>query len=1849
MRLSDHLRAALACASLILSGAAALAQGAEDGVIPARRIVLDADTDLPGGDLAQVFNTTASACAALCLGNSDCTALTYNTKARSCFPKGSGAGEAQAFMGALSGHVLTPAPEAAGAEAGRLAAAAGWLTPADRRTAREQAESLGTLYPGTGEDVQALRDRAAEAGASGDAEAVMRWTGAAAALSDAPADWLSLAQALASAADADNGTEAQRRAAMAAAVNAYARDPGPAGEALMMWAAQAEKQGRGSAGLKALRQAAAADAQNGALAERVEAFAGRFGFRVEENRVDAEAPQPRACVVMSEDLAPGADYRSFVALPDRTLAVEAEGRQLCVSGVTHGQQVQITLRKGLPAASGEALDKDVPVSFYIRDRAPLARFAGRAYVLPAGGDQAVTLRSVNADKVALTLYRMSDRMIVDALRQDIFGQPLSGSNTDDFTGHMGVQVWKGEADIAPGAGGGPRKMNEETATRLDIGKAAGPLLPGVYALTAAIPGADAERSPATTQWFMISDLGLTSYSGTDGLTVAVRGLSDAAARPGVQVQLISRGNAVLATAATDADGIAHFDAGMTRGTDAAAPAMVTATAMKGDAVADTTFLSLGEPEFDLSDRGVEGQPPAPPIDIFATTDRGAYRAGETVHATILARDDRVHALDGLPLTAVISRPDGVEALRQLVPAAGDGGHVLDWPIPATAPRGTWRIDLRVEKDGPDLATLRVLVEDFRPERIDLALDLPPAPLPAGAPLTAGLAARWLYGAPGADLPVEGELRIAPAKAVPGWDGYRFGRHDAEDQASVTTLDAGTTDAEGRFTAAIPVPAALSGASQPMEATFVMSVREGAGRPVERRETRLAMPARPVIGIKPAFDGGAVAEGAEAGFGLIALGPDAKPVAARASWVLNKVTTDYQWFAIDGTWNWEPVTTRARVDGGEVQITADPASLSLPVQWGEYELVVRTAEGAESAVLFSAGWGAASAGSETPDRLRVTLDKPAYRAGETAQVRLEAAAEGTALVSVLSNRVIALRAVPVRAGANTIDLPVTDEWGAGVYVTVSAIRPVGRDAADAGHAPIRTLGLAYAAVDPGARKLDARIEAPAETTPRGEAKVRLTVAGAQAGQTVHATIAAVDQGILNLTAFRSPDPDGHYFGQRRLGVGLRDLYGRLILPSGAANGAIRSGGSDAGPQQAAPPPTEKLMAWFSGPVTLGADGAAEVTVPLPDFNGEVRLMAVAWTADAVGQAEAAMAVRDPVVMTVTAPAFLAPGDEAQVSLALAHVAGPAGAVGLTAESLPGEGPGAPTLGLAGLPAEVTVKDKARGTASLTITAPEAEGIAHLRLSAALPGGGPVVTKDLAITVERQDPSITRSTRLTLGPAQAQTVDPASLGDFRPGTGRAVLTSGAFAQFDLGAAVERLESYPYGCTEQLASGAMPQLYLAGLMPDAAPVDPAAPTRDVDQAIATILTRQTSAGGFGLWSAEDGDRWLDAYVTDFLSRARAAGHAVPDEAFRRALANLQNNLNAASDPQYADAADNAALAYAAYVLAREHAAVISDLRYYADTGAAAFATPMAAAQLGAALAAYGDTARADRLFRAAQERLKDAATGDDKGHVRADYGTALRDVAGTLALAAEAGSKAVDQTAAATTLSALIAARQAEGGALSTQEAVWAVLAGHALQAGPSALTIGGAPAAGGVTALGDPAAAGPVALQNTGSRPLDVTLSATAVPAAPAPAGGTAWTITRRYFTPDGTPADPAQLAQGTRLVAVIKVRGAGEGGGRLMVTDPLPAGFEIDNPSLVASGELAGLSWLDGLTETEMTEFRQDRFAAAVSRSDGQPFTLAYRLRAVAAGRFAHPAATVEDMYRPERRGWTDSGAVTITP
>jgi uncharacterized protein YfaS (alpha-2-macroglobulin family) len=378
-----------------------------------------------------------------------------------------------------------------------------------------------------------------------------------------------------------------------------------------------------------------------------------------------------------------------------------------------------------------------------------------------------------------------------------------------------------------------------------------------------------------------------------------------------------------------------------------------------------------------------------------------------------------------------------------------------------------------------------------------------------------------------------------------------------------------------------------------------------------------------------------------------------------------------------------------------------------------------------------------------------------------------------------------------------------------------------------------------------------------------------------------------------------------------------------------------------------------------------------------------------------------------------------------------------------------------------------------------------------------------------------------------------------------------------------------------------------------------------------------------------------WLDAYVTDFLSRARAQGLQVPDQAFRMALDNLRNQVNYFADFDLG----GEPLAYALMVLAREGAAAVGDLRYYADQKGDAFSSPTAMAQLGAALAMYGDQPRADMMFTKAVASLNGLPTSEDQ-ILRVDYGTPYRDAAAVLTLAVEAGSKAVDVEA--------LTSRIATQGALSTQEATWTLLAANALITAPdSGITLNGAPADGPLVKVLDQGLGDPVVVQT--AKDTTVTVTTFGVPSDPVKAGGNGYAITRSYYTMKGEPAALDGSKIGDRVVVVLEVTPFGRGEARLMVNDPLPAGFEIDNPNLISGGAVSDLSFLDLAGEVAHSEFRQDRFLTAIDRMDNSSFRLAYVVRAVSPGTFHQPAASVEDRYRPDLNAHSDQARVTVQP
>lgn len=1800
---------AFICMALVL-GAAAQA----DDLLPDRHETVFPNTDFFGSDLRFERDVTFEACRKACAGDDECRALTYNTRAAACFLK-SGVGEHTPFNGATSVN-SRPVSAAARALAARRAEAAGFLKSADLAAALRQAETLADRHPRGTLAVEELLRASADMRQSINLAAAIRYAGEALAATDAPEVWVDYAGLHSMLAAA---TRSQRRRnygeALAAAVNGYLRagaDP-LAATAAQEAAIALEALGRGRDAIGALRLAQAlAPREDTAVA--LDAAIAKYGFRVIEHQVDSDTAEPRICATFSEPLVEaGVDYAPFVSLEETGLAVSVEGAQLCIDGVEHGARYRVTFRPGLPAATGETLARQVTLSLYVRDRSPSVRFPGRAYVLPAGGPVAIPLVGVNAPEAELTLYRISDRNVVRAIQEDLFGRPLSEWEERGFRRAMATEVWSGTGELGT-------ELNRDVTTRLPLDDVLSGLRPGVYALQARIPGADPYDFPAAMQWFVVSDLGLTTLSGSDGLTVAVRGLNDAAPAAGVALELVSRANSVLGEAETGSDGIARFPPGLMRGKGSAAPALL--TARRGD---DIAFLPLTDPEFDLSDRGVEGRAPGGPVDVFLATDRGAYRAGETIHATALARDPAVRAIDGLPLVAVLERPDGVEYSRALSATDRAGGHVFALPVDASAPRGTYRLSVFADPDAEALATKAVLVEDFLPERIDVTLGLPDGPLPGNAAPELSIEARYLYGAPAGDLPAEIQVRLTPSRSLPGFERVRFGRHDVAAGRQGRFADPVRTAADGtaRTTLQLPEPEVRD---RPHQLEVIVSVTEGSGRPVERTISRTVAPGAPMIGIRPASED-ILPEGAEARFELIALGPDLGAIEMPVRWTLNRVERRYQWYSLYGSWNWEPVTIRTRVASGEALLGAGPVAVAAPVDWGTYELRVDRVGGepVSASYEFAAGWYGAVDASSTPDMLDVALDREGYAAGDTARLRIDTPEGGQALVTVAADRLIDLRLVEVPAGGTTVSFPVTDDWGAGAYVAAHLVRPADRAQR---LNPTRALGLAHAGVAPGDRRIEAAFDVPTAVRPRGPLEVRLEVG--QADGPVYATIAAVDVGILNLTGFDSPDPAGHYFGQRRLGVGIRDLYGRLIDGMAGAMGRVRSGGD--GPSQMrlqSPPPTEDLVAYFTGPL-VAENGQIRTSFDLPAFNGTVRLMAVVWSDRGIGQAEAEVLVRDPVVVSASLPRFLAPGDSAALRLELTHAEGP-------------EGTGSLTLAARGVdlgaPAGPQPVDIAAGRPLVLRLPLAARDVGDHEITVTLETpGGETLARTLTVPVRRNDPEIGRRTRFALDPGATFTLDDNLFAEFQPGTGRATVAAGPVARLDAPGLLLALDRYPYGCTEQITSRAMPLLYLSSVA-QALELDTRA---DLDtriaQAITAVLGNQTASGSFGLWRPVSGDFWLDAYVTDFLARARAEGHAVPEAAFRSALDNLRNRVNYAPDFEHG----GEDIAYALHVLAREGAAAVGDLRYYADVKAEALATPLALAQLGAALAAYGDSLRADRLFRRAAQRLREAP---ESSGWRADYGTGLRDGAAVLTLAAEAGSDAIDRDA--------LVARIAAGAGTSrrsTQEATWSLLAVRALMDGPrgSTLTVNGAPVDGPlVRVLGDEARAAPLRIANTGATTTDLTVSSFGVPRVAPEAGGRNFTLERRYFTLDGTPVEPDRVRLGTRLVALLTVQPWTRADGRLMVEDPLPAGFEIDNPGLMRSGDVEALEWLGVTSEVANAEFLSDRFRAAVDWRSDKALRLAYIVRAVSAGDFHHPAAQVEDMYRPDDRAWTGAGRVVV--
>ncbi|MBX9588887.1 MAG: alpha-2-macroglobulin family protein [Hyphomonadaceae bacterium] len=1667
--------------------------------------------------------------------------------------------------------------------------------------------------------------------------------------------WTGLARALL-AIRPDQGSERYELPvnASGAAWTGYARAQAPAAKSAALWVLHEAFKRRSywRPAIDALKAGIAVNPTAEAQ-EALEKLVAEHGFRIAEYKVDTDAAQPRLCIQFSERLAPGTvDWAQYFKVNGKDpQGVNAEARQICLDGFGHGKRYEVQVKAGLPSAiRGETLITTAELAVYVKDRSASVRATGRGYVLPNRGQQGIPLVTVNTEKVYVEVYRIGDRSIAQALQSGDFQKQISSYDISTLKTKSGVQVYAGEMAVA-------LRLNEDVTTAFPVAEAIPRLEPGVYVLAAHASerrGED-DNGRGATQWFIVSDLGLTAINGDDGIHGFVRSLASATAVVNANVRLLARNNEVLGTAKTDSRGYVRFDPGLRRGEGGQAPAVLVAETPAGD----YAFLDLSSAAFDLTDRGVKGRIEPGPVDAFAYTDRGVYRPGESVHVTSLVRT-RTGAAAPVPVTLIVSRPDGVEHSRQALTDQGFGGRAMRLALATSAMTGTWRVKVHTDPKASPIAQAAFLVEDFVPERLELKLEAAAKALSPQEQGVIKVAGRYLYGPPAAGLNVEGEISVRPsARDVPGFPGFRFGLADEQLSPVRKPLDKlAATSADGKADLAIDLPA-LTKTSRPLEADVIVRLRESGGRTIERTISLPVDMKSARIGIKPLFKDGTVGEGDTASFETIMLGPDGKAVEAKGlKWELLRLDQRWQWYSRDGAWAFEPVTSTRRVASGVVDaMPGTPAKIEARAQWGRYRLEVSDATGLISSMLFNAGYWA-DEGADSPEVLDVALDKPSYRVGDTARIRITSRAAGRALIAVLNSGLVTAQEADVPAGGGEVAIRVGEGWNPGAYITVALYRPMDEKAK---RMPSRAMGLRWLAVDQAARTLGVTLDVPEKVKSGSLLVVPVKLTGLAAGEAARVTVAATDVGILNLTRFEVPKPDAWFFGQRRLGSEIRDLYGRLIDGMRAERGRLRSGGDGGGGMAIeGSPPVEATLALFSGIVEVAADGTAKVEFQLPDFNGQVRLTAVAWSADKVGSGSKDVIVRDAIALTVSAPRFLTLGDAARLELTLHNVEGEAGVY--TVNGQYESEAGAQTQ--PGFERSVAIAAGERKRESFQLK-PGEVGLTRLAVRVTGPGGIDV-RRTLTFDVKVPAGDIRRLSVVTLAPKGGKlTLSRDLVQDLIPRRTSVTVTVGPQGALDLPGLLASLDRYPYGCAEQTTSRALPLLYVNDVAKRIGLASDTQVRERIDGAIARVLEMQDASGAFGIWGPSDGDMWLSSYVTDFLTRAREAGYAVRKQAFDQALDRLANYISYVQDFEKG----GEARAYALYVLARNGRAPIGELRYYVDTRLDNFATPLAQAQLGAALAMMGDKPRAERALKAAFKGI----TGTDDGDARRDYGTAMRDGAALITLASETGLAKADVPR----MLELVSKAYASKAYTSTQEQAWMVLAARSLadEAKRMALTLNGQPHQGQLVRGLTPAdlQPGSLTIANAGDAPAGAVVSVIGAALTPEPAIAKGFTIERTYYAMDGRKIDlksaaggQDQLKQNERLVVVLKVEAA-EAGGRILLVDRLPAGLEIENPRLVDSGDIKSLGWLKTTLAPQHTEFRDDRFVAAFDffgSSDGRrgrrggdeagegrdpasSAMVAYIVRAVTPGTYVHPAATVEDMYRADRFARTAAGRLEI--
>lgn len=1494
--------------------------------------------------------------------------------------------------------------------------------------------------------------------------------------------------------------------------------------------------------------------------------------------------------------------------------------------------LSINIEAGIRSIAGVPLGKLQTHTVETRDQPASVGFASRGSLLPSRLADGLPVVALNVDKIDVEFFRIRPERLHGFLGEWGRQAAMEIWQLTDLPASADL-VYTGQFALNP-----PPNTRERLVLPLE---GIAPLeAAGVYVAVMRASGAFDYSLPVTV--FTRSDIGLSLRRSATGIDAFVQSLEDGRALPEVKVELVDGKGLSLGQGSSGADGHVRLPLH-------AEGQLVIAT--RGN---ETSLIRLQEAALDLAEFAVSGAPGGAQ-NLFVFGPRDLYRPGEVVPVNALLRDADGNAIAPQPIPTTLLRPDGEEVRSFVWQADAQGLYQYRYPLAQSAQTGRWRMRMNLGGGAP--VVYEFLVEDFLPER--LALDLAKrgeGPLTMGDNPVFDVQGRYLYGAPASGNKLLGQLFVKPLReAVPALPGFQFGDIAEQNLSRTIELEERWLDEQGAGD--WEVSNEWSEARSPLELVLEASVQESGGRPVTRRLAVPVWPAERLVGIRPLFQGERTDSNADARFELVVSDAAGQRQAVSGVEVrLVQERRDYFWqfSAVDG-WNSQFNQKDIVLSAATHDVAADDRlEVALPVEWGWYRIEAQDPQtGRVSSVRFFAGYDwqeSAEGGNIRPDQVRLALDKPRYAAGDVARITVEPPAAGQGYLMVESSEgPLWWQPISVPAEGASFELPIAVDWARhDLYVSALVVRPGSRAAQSV---PRRAVGLLHLPLDREARRLAIMLEAPEKIRPGRSLPVKVALPGG-AGKQVRVIVSAVDVGILNLTTFKTPDPFEAFFGRKGYGVDHLDVYGQLIEVGQARRAGLNFGGDEEGGRGGrAPISSVTLVALQSEPVLLDAAGEAMVSLDIPEFNGELRLMAQAWSDSDYGMSEGKTVVVAPLVVEMAAPRFVAGGDRSQVAIDVTNLTD-------RAQTL------APQVVIEGLLAadaeplaELTLAPGERKTLRLPLTGLPGTGQGSVRVALEgldLPGEALTrIERSWQIGVRPAWPAVTRAFATALPPGGAEIWSLAAntplLNQLDARRVRVSLSSRP--PIDLAEHIRELIAYPYGCAEQTTSGLYPSLYATPELLAALGIRGEAPEARrarIDLGIERLLGMQRFNGSFGLWSSDSEEEyWVSAYVSDFLLRAAEEGFAVPEAALaaarERLLAYLQSPQQI--EPHYTNDIERsrfAVQAYAAYVLARHGQAPLGALRQVYERRAQA-PSGLALAQLGFALKRMGDGERADELLRAAIAKPR-----GDRVWI-ADYGSEVRDTALLLALLEEHQLMPRERE----TLYLTLADKLRAVDWLSTQERNALFMAGRGSQTQPGLMWRARVSAAretlledrvDRALILADDEIGDDVALANLGDGTLYHRTVVSGYPRVALPAEAEQIVVERRLLRLDGTPVEGAGLASGElvlvhlMLQSKVRVHDA-------LVIDLLPAGLELENQRLDQSARLpsAGPAIAELLEKRAQLrvvheEFLADRYIAAIDLNAETRADLMYLARAVTPGTYRVPPPLVESMFNPSVQG-----------